>query len=1044
MTEKPSGILELFALHPVAGNLLMLLLILFGLFGLANINRQVLPDIDIDVVQVAVVWPGASPQDIEENVIRAIEPEVRFIDGVSKVDAVALESNADVSITFEPGTEMSKALADVQSAVARITTFPADIERPIISQVVQSDEVCRLEISGPFPEQALKSYARQIRDDLLKRGLSVINIIGSRDAEIWVEVPDAALRELRLSLSDISARVGQSSLDLPSGSIQSGGRSRQIRSEGLARSPAEVGEIEIVSRDSGEKVRIQDIAQISESFSENSVSRIYGGDTSVGLVIRRGRGIDSIEAQNTVDAYLRELQSRVPASLRIDQYDVFSEVVRERIDMLLWNGLSGLLLVLIALYLFLNARIAFWVAAGIPIAILAAIGGMYVLGMSLNMISLFAVIMGLGIIVDDAIVVGERTETLHRRGMQAEQAALMGVKTMRSPVIAASLTTVAAFFPLLMLGDTIGQIISNVPLTIIMIILASLAECFLVLPMHLRGALKRMDSQGGPKVGRFHKAFTNFRDDQFHKFLENVYDHRSSAITGSICALVLAIALLFTGRVPFEFFPSLEPGVVYANFSFSPGTPRERTEAMVAELERSAFAVEERLTDGDGGLIVHAVGSVATTEGRNLEKMAGGDHMGAYMLEFVPSDRRNIRNRDFFAEWHKEIRPLAGVENLVIFERSDGGPPGKDIDIRIYGNNLRALKSAAIDIRDALRRMPGTIAIEDNLPWGKEEIVLELTAAGRAMGFTTESIAQQLRNAFEGSIAKRFTQDEEEVIVRVMLPKERDRMNSIREFYVSPPQGQLTPITEVVELERRVGFAQIRRQDGVRQVAVTAEVDMQISTSNEILALFQKDYAPEIIRQHGVEISYKGKAEEQAGAIGDVRNAALVAISTMYIILAWVFSSYRAPLVVLSIIPFSLIGAVLGHYVMGLNINMLSLQALVGLTGVMINDSIILVAAIRRLLAQGQSMRDAIIEGTKDRLRPVCLTTITTVGGLTPLLFEGSMQAQFVQPMAATIVFGMLVSPFLVLVFVPSLLGFGDDLQRRFGRVPNSPTLAQS
>ena len=1034
MAEKPNGIIEMFALHPVAGNLVMMLLIVFGLYGLANINRQVLPDIDLEIIRINVVWSGASPQDIEENVLQAIEPEVRFIEGVDKVDSVAFEGNSEVTVTFRPATDMSKALADVQSAVARITTFPADIERPVISQVVESDKVSQLEISGPFSEQTLKIYARRIRDDLLKKGLSTVSIVGSRNSEIWIEVPDSALRELRLSLNDVAQRVAQASLDLPSGSIESGGRSQQIRSEGLARSPEEVAEIEIISLDSGEKVRLKDVANITDSFKENSVAHLYNGSASIGLVVRRGKGIDSIYAQEVVNDYLREIRPTLPASLRIDQYDVFSEVVRQRIDMLVWNGLGGLLLVLAALYLFLNARIAFWVAAGIPIAILSAIGGMYVLGMSLNMISLFAVIMGLGIIVDDAIVVGERTETLHRRGMSAEDAAMQGVLSMRSPVVAASLTTLAAFFPLLMLGDTIGQIIGNVPLTICMIIVFSLAECFLVLPMHLRGALKRMELKGPQKVSRFHKAFTSFRDNQFQRFMENVYQFRFSAITSAVCVLVLSIVLLSTSRVPFEFFPSPEVDIVYANFAFSPGTSREKSEAMIAELERSALAVEDRLTDGKRGLFVHSVGSVATSEGGNLGTIAGGDHMGAYTVEFIPSDQRDVRNRDFFAAWADEVESLAGIESLVMFGRSDGGPPGKDIDIRIFGNELRAMKSAAIDIRDVLRRIPGTVAIEDNLPWGKQEIVLELTPEGRAMGFTTESDAQQVRNAFDGAIAKRFARDEEEVLVRVMLPKERARMNSIRDFYVTPPAGRLTPITEVVKLEPRVGFAQIRRQDGVRQVAVTADVDTDFNTSNEILALFQAEFAEDIMRRHDVQIDYKGKAEEQAGAFQDVRNAALVALVTMYIILAWVFSSYSAPLVVLSIIPFALIGAVFGHYVMGLNMNMLSLQAMVGLAGVMINDSIILVSAIQRLRDKGAEMRDAIIEGTKDRLRPVCLTTITTVGGLTPLMFETSMQAQFVQPMAATIVFGMLVSPFLVLVFVPALLSVGSNMRNRSSR----------
>ncbi|MGI9292299.1 MAG: efflux RND transporter permease subunit [Gammaproteobacteria bacterium] len=1037
MTSERSGLVALFATHPVAGNLLMLSMIVFGFFGISNQNRQVMPDFQLDVLSINVEWPGASPRDVEENIIEAIEPEVRFLEGVDTVKSKAYEGRADISVTFVENYDLSVGLTDVQSAVSRITTFPSDIESPVIQQVINADEVCRLEISGPFSEQALKYYARRIRDGLLERGLSRIDIIGGRKSEIWVEVPEQALRELELSLNDISVRIAEASMDLPSGSVESGGRSRQIRSEGLARTPAEVGDIEIISRNSGEKVRLQDVARVNESFKEGEVSHLQDGETSIGIVITRAKGVDSIVAQRTVETYLRELRAELPKSLKIDMYDILAEAVNQRIDMLLWNGLTGMLLVLGVLYLFLNGRSAFWVGAGIPISILATLGCMYVLGVTLNMISLFAIIMGLGIIVDDAIVVAEHTETLHRRGMSPEEATLEGAKRMFAPVMAASLTTIAAFFPILMVGSSIGQIIGDLPKTVILVIVASLVECFLILPMHLRGAMRRMDAAGGVKVGRFHLAFNRFRDTHFTRFISTAFDMRYGAITASICALVLAFVLMISGRVQFEFFATPEPDMVFGNFALSPGTPREKSIAMLREMERAAYATEDKLTEGRGGVISYLVGSIATKEGRAEEQEQGGDHMGGLSLEFVPGDQRLVRNNVFLRNWEKEIQPVAGVEKLVLSERSDGGPPGKDIDIRVSGAELDVLKDVAMEIRDILRDIPSTLALEDDLPWGQQDIIMELTPAGRAMGFTTEMVARQVRNSFEGSIAKRFPRDEEEVIVRVLLSKESAQSQTIRELYLLAPDvsgdtsGNRVALTEVVNLTTRVGFSVVKRQDGVRQVAITADVDKEISTSNVVLALFTQSFKRQLENKYGVSIEYRGRAEEQAGAMSDVLSAAAAALAMMYIILAWVFSSYRAPFIVMSVIPFGLIGAVLGHYIMGFNMGMFSIFALVGLSGVMINDTIILVTAIRRLLDDGMDMRTAVIEGTKDRLRPVILTTLTTIGGLMPLLFETSLQAQLVQPLAITLVFGMLVSPLLVLVFVPALLGVGNDFVNR-------------
>jgi multidrug efflux pump subunit AcrB len=403
-------------------------------------------------------------------------------------------------------------------------------------------------------------------------------------------------------------------------------------------------------------------------------------------------------------------------------------------------------------------------------------------------------------------------------------------------------------------------------------------------------------------------------------------------------------------------------------------------------------------------------------------------------VELVAGDIRKVRNTEFLPAWEAEIQQLAGTERLTLFERSAGGPPGRDLDIRLSGADLPVLKAAALELKRGLQEFPGTLAVEDNLPWGKEEIILDVTPAGRAMGFNTQLVARQVRDAFEGAIARRFAEEQEEVIVRVKLTESANSPDSIRDLYLRAPDGSEVPLVEVADLRSRVGFSQIRREDGRREVSVTADVDSSITTSNEVLASMEADLVPRVRQKYGISIDFKGKAEEQREALGDTTVALGIALATIYIILAWVFSSYTTPLVVMSVIPFGLVGAIFGHWVMGYNLNMLSLMALLGLAGVMINDSIILISAVRRLHRDGRHLREAVIAAAKERLRPVLLVTLTTIGGLLPLLFESSIQAQLVQPLAVTVIFGLMFSPLLVLLFVPSLVGIGNDLRSMGGR----------
>jgi multidrug efflux pump subunit AcrB len=1022
-------IMESFAQHKVAGNLLMILMLLSGIWGFSQLNRQLMPDFTLDIITVDIRWPGASPRDVEANLLEALEGELRFIEGADRVDSTAFEGRASAVVTFEDGSDLAKGLNDIQAAVARITTFPTDSERPVISQVLPNELVCRLELSGPFPEKALKILAQQVRNDLLDLGLAQVEINGARDTEIWVDVPATELRRLDMSLNDVAERIGSESIDLPAGQVFSGNVSRQIRSEGLARNAAEVGNIEIMSAETGEKLKLKDIAKVYEAFEEGSASHLVQGDSSIGIIIKRSRGLDSLAAQRKVEAYIAGLQAELPPTLKVSMFDIAADMVRERLSMLLWNGFIGLMLVLVVLYIFLNGRTAFWVAAGIPVAIFATIGGMALFGLSLNMISMFAIIMGLGIIVDDAIVVSEHAEFLHRQGASPADAASRAAKVMSLPVLAASITTIAAFSPILTMGSTVGMILRELPITIILIIIASLIECFLVLPMHLRGALEAMDR--GPKKGpsKFHVAFNKFRDTRFSSISEFSFANRYSTITATFGLFILGVLMMASGRVGFDFFPSPETDYIAVNIALSPGSGRDVTESMLLEAERAAYAIEERLGGGNNSLIGFGYGSLGTSVGRSNDSPMLGDYVGGYTVELRPSDLREMRTSDFIRAWEDEMRPVPGVEALTVFEVNVAGPPGKDLDVRLSGAPLDVMKAAAMEVRSAVARIPGVNGVSDNLPYGMEEYVLELTPEGRAMGFTTESVSRQIRNTFEGAIANRFARDQEEILVRVRLASDDRSLNGLRGIYLQVPNGREVPLTEVVTLRSQVGFSQIRRENGLREVAVTASIDQQVTTINEVTSLINELVLERVRAEYGVNAEFKGKAVEQAGAMGDFSIALLLALSVIYIVLAWVFSSYSTPLIIMAVIPFGFVGAVFGHYIMGFALNIFSLQALMGLAGIMVNDSIVLVMTIKREMAAGSSLSEAVLVGTKERLRPVIMTTTTTVVGLLPILFETSQQAQLIQPLAVTLVFGLLLSPFLVLFYVPALLGVGADIK---------------
>jgi multidrug efflux pump subunit AcrB len=1028
------GLIGLFVRHRTAGNLLMVIMLLGGIIALGQLKRQFFPDFGIDVVAVGVVWPGATALDVEANIVASLEPELRVLDNVKRVNSSAAEGAASIAVEFEPGSDMQQALSEVEQAVAQVTTLPDDSERPTVRRIIRYDNITRLVLSGPVEEALLKDWAKLIREELLEQGVDRVTYFGKRDESIEVELQPSLLRQLELTVADVASRIRESAQDIPAGEII-GAIDLQPRAMGLPRNAADVAAIPLLTAAEGRRITIGEVATVTDRFDDRAPIAIRRGQPAIELVVERALSADALAVAAVVDTYLSTVADRLPPQLTLERYDYVAALIEDRIALLLKNGLTGLVLVLGILFLFLNARVAFWVALGIPVAMSAMLFILWVLGMTINMISLFAMLLAIGIVVDDAIVVGEHAVSLKERGHSPEEAAELAALFMAAPVTSASLTTIAAFLPLLVIGDIIGTIIREVPVVVIIVLIASLIECLLVLPTHMRHALQHMKAEPSRFRRAFNNGFGRFRDGPYRRLVATAMDWRYTTLALATAVLILAIGLMAGGRIGFVFFQGPESERLEANLSMAPGTPRETTRAALAEIEAAAERTAAALAPELPDLLVMVVGRL----GQGFSTVPGlprasGDNVGGIVVELLPADLRELKAADFAAHWRDAVPAIPGVESFTIRERL-GGPPGREVDIRLRGAIPPGeLKAAALEVRGLLERLTGVSEIGDDLDYGKEEILVRLTPRGEAMGFTTERLGRQLRDAFEGTIARRFARGDEEVEIRVRYDEGARSDERLERLILRGPTGSAVMLGEVAELAEARGFARINRRDGQREVAITAELDEAVIMLAQVQESTDQAIA-EIAERYGITHEWVGRAEEQRNTFGDLRLGAMIGLALIYIILAWVFASFTRPVAVMAVIPFGFVGTVLGHMVMGFDITILSMVSLLGLSGILVNDSIIMVTTIDQRRAAGEAPIEAIVNGSADRLRAVLLTSLTTIGGLTPLLFERSIQAQFLQPMAVTLVFGLMITTLLVLFVVPALLAVQEDLGRLVARV---------
>ncbi len=1023
-----SDLIGTFAQHRVAANLLMILMVMTGVWALSQLNTQFFPNFELDLISVRVVWSGAAAEDVETAIVDPLERELRTLDGLRKLTSTAANGVASLTLEYEEGTDMGTALDEVKQRVDLVRELPSTAEQPEISRIVRYDPIARVMLSGDVALNELRHLARRFERELLARGIAKINISGLPEEEMAIQIPKAALQELGMSLPDVAARLSQLSRDLPAGIVGRDDVARQLRSLDQRRNAAGFAALPLTAEQDGRLVRLGDVANIERRPKTDEVQLSFMDKPAVELELLRTETADSLKSARILADWVTETRPRLPPGIDLQVFDETWRLLKDRLFLLLKNGLGGLLLVVGILFLFLNGRVAFWVAVGIPVSFMATLAVLYMVGGSINMISLFALIMALGIIVDDAIVVGEDALAHYQRGEASLEAAEGGARRMLAPVLASSLTTVAAFLPLILVSGTIGNILFDIPLVIICVIVASLIESFLVLPGHLRATFRHLHHlQPGRLRQRLDDAFALFRDRLFRPLVTRAIRYRWTTLATALATLILTVGLLTGGRISFTFFPTPESSILYASASFVAGSPAERVHAFLKHLQETLQATESEL---GGGLIV----TVQTRYGQSrvaYDNGATGDQHGSLIVELTQPDTREVRASQFMELWRTKVEEPAGLENFLIFSQA-AGPPGRDIEIRLTGDSTDRLKAAALELSQVLATVPGVNAITDDLPYGKEQLIYRLTPVGEALGLTVESVGQQLRAAYDGWLAQIFQLGDEEVEVRVMLPDaERHSLTSLESFNVILPGGQAVPLTNVVELQARRGFEALRHAQSRLAVQVSADVDVAANNADRILASLQQSVLPQLRSRYGVDYSFEGRRADQVETLGDMRRGALFALALIYLILAWVFASYGWPLVVMSAIPFGIVGAILGHWLLDIDLTILSLFGLFGLAGIVINDSIILVTFFKQLQASGVSTQAALIEAACQRLRAVLLTSLTTIAGLLPLLFEKSLQAQFLIPMAVSISFGLAFATFLVLFFVPALLSVHESVADR-------------
>lgn len=1034
MPDSAGGILSYFTRHRTAANLVLVVMVVLGLIAAPNMRAQFLPDVVVADIRVSVEWDGASAEDIDAAIIQALEPEMQAIPGVESTEASSRENFGTITVEFQPEWDMSRAASDVQTAVDSVTTLPEDAEEPEVRRGGWYDRVTDVIITGPVNVDQLGLYADELVTRLFEEGVTRTTVRGVAAPRTVIEVPTTSLMAYDVTLSQIATAIRAEVDADPAGDVK--GANTRVRTGVEKRAPDQIAGITLRVNPDRSRLTVGDVATIRTEGAARVRGYFVGDDPAMSIRVDRSADGDAIGIQAQVEQVAREMAQTLPEGVTIDLIRTRSEQISGRLQTLLDNAIVGLALVVALLFLFLNARTAFWVAAGIPVALLAAVALMYAAGITLNMISLFALIITLGIVVDDAIVVGEHADArVKSLGEPPATAAENAARRMAMPVFSATLTTVIAFLGLTVIAGRFGDMVADIPFTVIVVLTASLVECFLILPNHMSHALGASARRHWYDIPSrvVNAGFEWVRARIFRPLMAGVIWARYPVLAGVIAILASQAALFVRGDVPWRFFDAPERGSVTGNFAMAPGATRADSMAMMREMQRATedLAAEYEAEYGRNPLD-YAIAEIGGNAGFGLAgtETKEPDQLGGISIELIESDLRPYSSFAFVADLKDRVEhhPLA---ETVSFRGWRGGPGGDALDVQFSGAEAPVLKAAAQDLKQAVLRFPEVTGVEDDLAYDKQELVLDLTPQGAALGFDIDTLGRELRARLNGIEAAKYPVGRRSAEVRVELPEDELTADFLQRTQLRTPGGAYVPLGGIVSVQRRESFSTVRRENGVRRIAVTGDIAQEdAARATEIRQLLREDILPRIAAERQVKWHMGGLAEQESDFLNDALLGLMLTLVGIYLVLAWIFASWTRPMVVMAIIPFGLVGTIYGHNAWGVPLSMFTVVGLLGMTGIIINDSIVLVTTIDEH-ARERGLVPAIIDGAADRLRPVLLTTLTTVMGLAPLLFERSQQAQFLKPTVITLVYGLGFGMVLVLLVVPALIAMQHDLSRQ-------------
>ncbi len=1029
------------AQNGVAANLLMVFILAAGLASLPSLVQEMYPVPSSNHIEITVPYPGATPYEVEESIVLKIEERIGTIDGVKDVTSVAAEGMASVMAVLDTGADINRALNDIESAVGSIQSFPGGAERPEIRERANRQSVIRLVLYGDVPERALKELAYRTEEQIASLpDVSYVETRGVRDYEISIEAPLARLQALGLTLDDVAAAIRDGSLDLAAGSIETADAEMRVRTTGQSYSEYDFEEIIVLSKSDGTVVRLGDIAEVRDGFQDVHLITRYNGRPAVFVEVYRAAGEKVLDVAGAVVEHLeREIVSSLPAGVGIAIWNNDAEIYGEQVYVLVKNGFLGLLLVFVALTLFLNIRLALWVASGIAIAAIGALAVMQVLNVSINAISMFAFVLAIGIMVDDAIVVAEHVHLERQKGASGVVAAIRGAQKIKRPLIFAVLTSVAAFSPLLFLPGGFGEVMSAFPIIVISVLLLSLIESLLVLPNHL-SHLPGPDWTPSNPLDRL-LAWTQTRvNDGFKWFLDGPLDRGLRLATGqpvlvlasAVGLFILCVSLVPAGIIGVILSEPVEADIVTANLEMPVGTPAWRTTEIATELEEAGRRAIDRLSIGRSEEAEPLLSAVTLAVGMKTELERGGGlvqepslkpggNIASVEFKLLGAQHRDISAGAFLQQWREEVGTVPEARGLrFTAELLNLGLP---VHVELAHPDSERLGPIGDSVVERLRELQGVFDVQSDHSAGFQEIRIELRPEARTLDLTLAGLARQVRAAFFGDEALRLQRGPEDVRVYVRLPAdERDTAADVERYMVRTPTGVTVPLSRVATVSMGVAPSSIRRKNGQRTVTVTADVNTNTTTGAEVTAALTNTILPELAEANpGLTHAFGGEQQQQVESTDTLGRGFLLALVVIYALLAIPLGSYTKPLIIMAVIPFGIIGAILGHLIIGIGLSIVSMMGILGLNGVVVNDSLVMVDFINKKLRDGVPARNAIIDGAKARFRPIFLTSATTFLAFTPLLLERAIQAQFLIPFAASIGFGIVFATGILMLVVPAL-----------------------